>query len=154
MRKKNSVNMLYSASREVNEMNEKEIYVGERRFRYYTIIAKGEIRGFQWVIITLGSHPCAYVAVKPDHPYYGMDYDTMYEKGIYLDCHGGVTYIEHDKNTRSWGTQDLWWIGWDYAHSGDYDATYDQKYETHKWTLKEIKKDVLNMIAQLENTKV
>ena len=130
-----------------------DLYVPGRKYRFYNIIAKGEIIGFQWVIITLGSHPCAYVAVDPKHPYYRMDYDTMFEKEIYLECHGGVTYTEHDKDTRSWGTQDLWWIGWDYAHAGDHDANYDQPYENHKWTLKEIKKDVLSMIAQLEEVK-
>ena len=136
-----------------------ELYVPGRHYKYYNIVERGIIRGFPWVIITLGSHPCAYVAVDPKHPYYAMDYDDMYSKDIYLECHGGVTYTEFDKYTRTWAAQDLWWIGWDYAHAGDYDAEQDRgtgfvkKEFSHKWTLKEIKKDVLKMIAQLEEVR-
>ncbi len=61
---------------------------------------------------------CGYVAVKPGHPFYKQHYDK-----VDLPAHGGLTYsgscsghichISDDKK------DDVWWLGFDYAHLGD-----------------------------------
>jgi hypothetical protein len=66
---------------------------------------------------------CGYVAVKPDHPWHGLDYQA---EGLNdLDVHGGLTYSDHQDVTQTnpyfdhielWNT---WWFGFDCAHSDD-----------------------------------
>lgn len=60
---------------------------------------------------------CAYVGVPTDHPLVGFRYDD-----IPLDVHGGLTYA--GAGLIGLG-KDLYWFGWDYAHSGDYCVYYD-----------------------------
>lgn len=50
-----------------------------------------------------GGHLCGYVKISNNHPFYK-------KKGIYLECHGGITANEiHEDH----------WIGFDCAHLGD-----------------------------------
>lgn len=51
---------------------------------------------------------CGYVAVKPDHPWFGKDYDE-----IAVEVHGGLTFSDY----RSEGPG--WWLGFDCAHHWD-----------------------------------
>ena len=59
-----------------------------------------------------GSHPCCYIQIPKDHPWFKKT-----ECEVDLDVHGGLTY-SGDLNEE--GT---WWIGWDYAHPGDFLCT-------------------------------
>jgi hypothetical protein len=54
-----------------------------------------------------GGYLCGYVQVPTEHPYFGKDYDDMD-----IECHGDLTYSE--------GEGEVWLIGFDCAHSGDY----------------------------------
>lgn len=71
-----------------------------------------------------------YVAVPPEHPYHGVDYDNLL-----VDIHGGLTFdaaasvINSSQNT-SWHSlefigdaaqlpDDYWVFGFDTLHSGD-----------------------------------
>ncbi len=56
-------------------------------------------------------HLCGYVGVAKNHPLFGKDYNELYEMGIDIDIHGGVTYAEPEG--------DEWVFGFDCAHSGD-----------------------------------
>ena len=131
-----------------------EIYNEKGRYENPIIIEAGEDGDYFWLVISLGSHPCAYVGVKAEHPLFGIDYDEMYEKDIAIDVHGGVTYTSREVIGMG---LDRWWIGWDYAHSGDYTAFSSEISESYKklrrherkWTLKEIKEDVKDVIKQL-----
>lgn len=68
------------------------------------------------VIATDMGYRCGYVAVGPDHPLYGMNYnDEVPER---LKVHGGLTFSEGDSNYPIEG-ENLWWFGFDCAHSGD-----------------------------------
>lgn len=75
---------------------------------------------------------CGYVGVPPDHRFYGVEYQNVYEReGI--DVHGGLTYSDHcspnfDPET-GYGVchvpepgepDDLWWLGFDCGHAFDY----------------------------------
>ena len=82
------------------------------------ILDEGIYNNFHYAIVSLGSHPCAYVELPKEHKWYGKYYDN-----IPIDCHGGLTYSStqgiicplNNPNHR-----DGYWIGWDYAHYGDY----------------------------------
>ena len=110
--------------------------------RINEILDEGFYNGFHYIICSYGTHPCAYVQVPETHDFYGMPYDD-----IEVDCHGGLTYGRFAKN----GT---YWIGWDYAHYGDYVGYYLMRYgyDAKKWTTEEIYEDVKYVIDQLNGS--
>jgi|JI9StandDraft_1071089.scaffolds.fasta_scaffold07875_7 hypothetical protein len=64
---------------------------------------------------------CGYVAVTPDHPAYGKDYDD-----VEVIVHGGLTYAapcDEDPHSGICHVSEegdhAWWLGFDCAHSGD-----------------------------------
>lgn len=113
------------------------LYGDERK-----IVLIDKYRGLTYYIVTLGPYPCAYVNVKD------TIFDGKFYSDIPIECHGGLTYSENylqeieDKG---------WFIGWDYAHWGDYTA-YSKAFNltrTKKWTIEEIKEECKNVIDQL-----
>ena len=54
-------------------------------------------------------HRCGYVALPKGHPLFGKGWDDCYEIAPELDVDGGVTFAA--------GTDDMWILGWDAAHS-------------------------------------
>ena len=98
------------------------------------IICRGEINGIDFKIKNLGSHPTAYVKMPERCIYNGCTYEE-----IPIIVHGGLTYSEEE--------QDGYWIGWDYAHCGDYTVL---KYEGTKYTTDDILKDVEDVIYQVQ----
>jgi hypothetical protein len=80
-------------------------------------------KGFSCMMIrnTLGNW-CGYVAVPSDHPSYKKDYDD-----VYVDVHGGLTYSDKCQENgvichvpEPGMPDDVWWLGFDCGHSGDY----------------------------------
>lgn len=58
-------------------------------------------------------HLCGYVGLPEGHKSFGKDY-----KEIEADVHGGLTYSEFE--VQNYTGPELWWIGFDCHHSGDY----------------------------------
>lgn len=97
-----------------------------------------------------------YVAVPPEHPLYGKDYDTANE---YISIHGGLTLaakvdeIKHDGwrvNTEGINIakfddlpKDYWIFGFDTMHFND------GPHHNREWCINETK----NLMEQLENIK-
>ena len=119
--------------------------------RTVTQLHKGNYKGFDYYILAMGnSHPCAYVDVVNTSlkyiPYRDID----------VRCHGGLTYSEEHLSTVE---NEGWFIGWDYAHYGDFigcDMDYNDGIlsEGKKWSTEEIClecRDVINQIIWLEN---
>lgn len=79
---------------------------------------------------------CGYVAVEPDHPFYGRQYDEVYSvdkegNRTYLDVHGSLTYSDFCMETEDETTgvchvpqpgrpEKVWWFGFDCGHWMDY----------------------------------
>lgn len=87
-------------------------------------IALGIYRGFQYAVYNIrGSHPCGYVNISGHENELISSRDSSYDwdRFSWLDCHGGVTYAETNLSTFTGG----YWIGWDYAHLGDYSHGID-----------------------------
>lgn len=113
------------------------------------ILAKDLYKGYEYMVVSYGVHPCAYIALTEHQPYYrAADYDD-----VRLSCHGGCTFIE-------WGYTGVYdqtykVIGWDYGHytdfSGSYLITGHPPYapKGKKWTTKEMIQDCKNVIEQL-----
>ena len=120
------------------------------------ILHRGQYKGYSFLILSYGTHPCAYVRVPKHHRFYQKHYDA-----IDINCHGGLTYagtsvIGKTPVSMILIEQDGWWIGWDYAHCNDYAGYYkllpEHMQANHtkdkKWTTQEIYEEVMNVIDQ------
>lgn len=75
--------------------------------REMTILDSGIYHNRKYFIISLGTHPCAYVEF---HHELKRDSDEWYD----APCHGGITYDDY----AYWDDNDeTYYIGWDYAHA-------------------------------------
>lgn len=105
-------------------------------------IAGGTYKNFDYYVLNLKTHPTAYIDVS-DSPLNGVFYDD-----IDISCHGGLTYSEEVLKTVD---KKGWFIGWDYAHYGDYTGfgcpTYEEQYK--KWTTEEIVEECKLVIDQI-----
>ena len=113
--------------------------------REVEVLDSGKYKGFDYLILSLGTHPTAYVRIPKTHKYFKQEYEN-----IDVDCHGGLTYSS-EKVSQS--DKKGWWIGWDYAHFGDYsgydgfpNVTQDRKYYTS-----DVLYDVKEAIDQLDH---
>lgn len=125
------------------------------KYRFSDTLAHGIYNGFQYWIMNLGSHPTAYVEIPKGHRYFGCHYDK-----VPVVCHYGLTYSEDhlifheyspkykcDVKTR---ITDTWIVGWDYAHSGDYYASFLGSIGGRKYKTEEIFDEVKQVINQLK----
>lgn len=108
-------------------------------------IAAGTYKNFDYYVLNLRTHPTAYVDVS-DSLLNGVCYDDI---DIY--CHGGFTYSESTLKTVD---KKGWFIGWDYAHYGDYinygDTSLNNMFSNDKkWTTEEIVEECKNVIDQI-----
>ena len=106
-------------------------------------LADGVYRGVPFYVLSLGTHPCAYVDIAP------LGLDAVDERDI--DCHGGITYhhdylatVDHEGN----------FLGWDYAHYMDYSGYFGAIHEyafsfVKKWTTAEMVAECKNVIDQI-----
>lgn len=119
------------------------------------ILEQGESLGYKYLILSLSTHPTAYVFIDKNHPLYKKHYDD-----IDVDVHGGLTFSDDHlinvlKYSDKYKCETLqrinhdWIIGWDYNHLGDY-STYYGGFDDKKWTTEEILIDVFSVIAQLK----
>ena len=129
----------------------KEMKYGSKRI--IEILDKGNFKGFNYYIMSLGTHPTAYIEIPKEHKLFNK---TYYEVHNYIDLevHFGLTYSRNylyiDEKTKLEG----WFIGWDYAHCDDYTG-YEEKLPIElrvggkKWTTEEILEDVKDVIEQI-----
>lgn len=108
-------------------------------------IAGGTYKNFDYYVLNLHTHPTAYVDVS-DSPLNGVCYED-----IDISYHGGITYSESTLKTVD---KKGWFIGWDYAHYGDYmdygHADVNNMFPNDKkWTTEEIVEECKNVIDQI-----
>lgn len=114
------------------------------------ILLRGTIDGYKYLIVSYGTHPCAYIAIPENHSRY-KDYHKL-ESDNTIYPHGGVTYSGNERN----GIKGHW-IGWDYHHACDFSGhylsgvNYDYFSENKKWTTAEIFDEVQDVIEQLKH---
>lgn len=104
------------------------------------LLACDTYKGFDYYVVSRGTHPCAYVDIK------------NYSKAINvddIDCHGGITYFE---STLDAADHDGWFIGWDYAHCFDYFGCYRDAPNTkmyRRWATAEMVAECKRVIDQI-----
>lgn len=102
---------------------------------------RGKYLGYHYVVRSYGIYPCCYISIPN-----GEAIDTSF-----LPCHGGITYCEDEYPFQEEPTDGFYWIGWDYAHAGDYQA-YSYAYKGKKWTTEELVqecKDVIEAVIEV-----
>lgn len=120
------------------------VYQKERTSK---ILDKGTFKGFDYVIVSYGSHPCCYVFLPENHKYFKKDYMEIIDK---IECHGGLTFSCMDKDFAPLPSDtNKWVLGWDYAHYDDYCGYYGLKLGGKKHTTTELLEDVKKVIDQL-----
>ena len=122
------------------EMTEQQVY--DITVKKPERVADGLYRSFRFYILTMGSHPCAYIDVG--HSEFLADE---------INCHGGITY---EDNILATVPEKSYFIGWDYAHYNDFlvfndrlAKEYGEPYRAHKYTISEIVKECANVIDQI-----
>ena len=111
------------------------------------ILARGFYKDYEYLCVSYGCHPCAYIAISEGQPYYkAKSYDE-----VEIDCHGGCTYAE-------WGYSGIFnsnykVIGWDYGHCNDYSGIYEKDSPLYnqckKWTTQEMIEECKEVIERL-----
>lgn len=113
------------------------------------ILCEGKYKNFKFYILNLGTHPTAYVEIPRESFLFGKGYNQ-----IDIEVHGGLNFADSSLGVVE---NKSWFIGWDYAHCGDY-AGYEEilpqeiRNGGKKWTTEEIFDDVVSVIEQLINT--
>lgn len=128
-------------------------------------------QGLEYVIYRAPEtgHFCAYIKLPDTHPwieflkqikYYNMPYIRKRQTirnyaAIPLEVHGGVTFGSRVKVPSKRFTKG-WWIGWDYAHVGDFitlvqqDGTVSIPEPDGKiWDMSEVEADCKEAIEQV-----
>lgn len=115
-----------------------------------TLVEKGEYQGYEYFIVSYGTHPCCYVSIpKEDILFYNKDYNDLD-----ICIHGGLTYSQRylwcaDKTG--------WFIGWDYSHCYDYrkekyfsEGLADDMEQCKVWTIDELRNHCQEVIKQIK----
>lgn len=125
-------------------MEMKQMIYGARKHTP-EVLYEGEYKNHKFAILSLGTHPTAYVEDKIGL----IGYEDFRLNGISVHC--GFTF--HD--TGYWGkaSEKISWLGWDYAHFGDFKGYYPTDnpfyYQTKQWTTAEIYEEVKSVIQQI-----
>ena len=123
-------------------------YGKERRTE---LLCKGKYKNYNYYVLNLGTHPTAYIEIPKENKLYRKSYDEIYKIGCDIDVHGGLTYSDNElMGVKS----ENWFIGWDYAHCGDYcgyEESMPESIRTYgkKWTTEEIIEECKNAIDQI-----
>ena len=82
-----------------------------------------------------------------------MDYDKISFTWPGCNPHGGFTFSDF-VNEESFGEPEAYWVGWDYAHFGDYcsypKGTMIGIERGKKWTIEEIEAECKRVIDYME----
>lgn len=123
-------------------------YTNEISFENPLVLESGQYKGYNFWIISYGSHPCAYVEVGKNHPYYGKCGSDACDLSI--DVHGGITY--GDYGLHNIVEKDKFLLGWDYNHYCDYSLFNHFQIDGKRWTTEEMLEDVKSVIEQLNES--
>lgn len=122
------------------------------------LLDNGSCYGFEYFIMSFGMYPVAYIKIPKNHPFYKKEYDDIC-KECDIEVNGGLTFSEDCLWISETEKLDGWFIGWDYAHYGDYIGSilgllYSNVTDGKKWTTEEIRQEVFNACKQLKEIDV
>ncbi len=128
----------------------------ENLLKGFEILVKENPGDYMLLVVTYGTHPCAYVGIPLTHPLARKPCNE-----IEIDCYGGLTFGEDGyfvaKRFKDDDLRDYYWYGWDYAHSEDfgYYPAYPHPFLDGKaWRVEEIYQQALDVIRQFKKKEV
>jgi len=99
----------------------------------------GKYKGYEFVITTLGTNPCAYVKLFKR---FRVNLLNNFDAFDWINVHkAGIDWADERKDAK-------FWIGWCYGQQGDYDGTKPDPSHT-QYTLADIREDVKSVINQI-----
>lgn len=106
-------------------------------------------KNYEYFIINLHTHPCAYVCIKSDDIYNQMSYqDIPYDDFAITPNFSDNKIIRIDGgDNKTYNIERNWILGWSYDHLNDYVAGVDES--GHKYTTMEMLEDVYDFIDEL-----
>lgn len=113
----------------------------------YEILCQSWYMGYKVLIVNYFTHPCAYIGLRSNHKYDHVYYEDIHD----IDCHGGLTYSGDDHIVVKELQNSGWFIGWDYAHSGDWYGPYPIPGDK-KWSTMEIINECMSVVNQLSES--
>lgn len=118
----------------------------------FDVLADATYKGYRFLIVSYGTHPCAYVVLPETSKFYGKNYENEIFDDLNFHVHGGLTYSE-------WGLKRLlgkkaYLIGWDYAHYSDFTGyafsnPFFLQGDEKKWSTEEIYEEVKEVIDEI-----
>lgn len=117
------------------------------------VLCIGKYKRYDFFILNMGTHPTAYVRVPKTHPFFGKFYDHCNPPHGFSG--GPFTFADSSSNFANFLDKPIpngWYLGWDYAHSGDFIGC--SSLEGRKYTTEEIIadcKDVINYLLEEQN---
>ena len=137
----------------------KMVYQNKRNHKSI-VLDSGFFKNYEYIILNLGTHPCAYICIDSKSKFSQKHYNE-----IPIEVHGGLTFSDNElgrileysdkyKCDTLQSSKRNWIIGWDYMHVGDYYGGDGIFGDGKKWTTQEIKKEVkyaINQLIALEN---
>ena len=120
------------------------------------VLYHGVVDDFECAIVNIrGSHPCAYINV-PKSVLDKYEKPELDDEKWFADCHGGFTYASPEA-PYGVSEEDGFWLGWDYAHWGDYACVvvngkviFPPKPDEKLWTTAEVLENIVDTIHSLE----
>ena len=116
-------------------------------------IPKGEVLcqgtskdGYQYIILSYGTHPCGYVALPVNHKLNGVDYDDVNDlcRNYHDNVHGGFTFSRDGLHDH---VRNRWVLGWDYNHYGDKNGLV--ALDGYEYSVTELFDDVIKAVELL-----
>ena len=112
------------------------------------VLSRGSYKGYDYLVVSYGIHPCAYIALEEGQPFYR----ACLCEDVDVQCHGGCTFVE-------WGYGKLFnhtykVIGWDYGHYDDFSGSSikwgtEWNARSKKWTTEEMVQECRDVIERL-----
>ena len=143
---------------EVKEMiYEPSLHFGQKDA---VVLADDTYNDTRYVVVSYHTHPCAYIQLNKDLPIFNdIKDDYNYDDLMLSSPHGGITYMSDElciPDLEDNHKEGMVWIGWDYAHAGDYiENPLSDRFnfvfsDDKKWTTWEIIQDCIRTIDELE----
>ena len=132
----------------------KPMVYSNRRLRPSEVLCLAKYKDFIFFVLNMGTHPTAYVQIPENHPYFGKDYEGCNPPHNFLG--GPFTFADSSTvfaEKLDTPIPDGWYLGWDYAHLGDWlgyrSDEENLQQENRKYTTEEIIIDCETVIEHL-----
>ena len=112
------------------------------------VLSRDFYKGYDYLVVSYGTHPCAYVALREGQPFY---HASLCED-VHVQCHGGCTFAQWGHGKFFNHTYKV--IGWDYGHYDDFSGSSikwgtEWNARSKKWTTEEMVQECRDVIERL-----